>query len=116
MFPVTINEITKDNGMIRAMAVIDYAFGGLNNAPHLKETELMGEKFWTVKTRDVVATFDDGVLTRLVVAAHQYCVRVSISGTDNGRLNIVLQPRWQRLGGEADQRHPDVDALKMEGE
>jgi hypothetical protein len=54
-----------------------------------------------------VATYDFDVLTRLVVAAHDLCVRVEISHSGPRLIKLILHPR-QREGGMC-HRHPTIE-------
>jgi len=60
-----------------------------------------------VTTRRDLATFDGDELTRLVVAAHDECVRVEVSGAAPGYVYVTLHPRKGREGGSWS-RHPDI--------
>jgi hypothetical protein len=66
-----------------------------------------------VNIRDGIwATFDSDYLTKLVVCAHEYCVRVEISSSGPGRIKLRLHKREGRKG-RLWQRHPTIeDAIK----
>lgn len=53
-----------------------------------------------------VATFDGGEMTRLVVAAHRHCCRVSVSAT-GGSLQVAVTPRQPGAGSNY-LRHPNL--------
>lgn len=57
--------------------------------------------------RDELATFDADGLTRLVVGAHEQCIRVSIEGCGPKLLRVSM---WQREGrdGPVHKRHPSM--------
>lgn len=66
-------------------------------------------------TRDL-STWDGNALTRLVVGAHQRCVRVSVAPC--GEVNLMIQ-LWQRSGrsGRMSERHPTMgQALAFMGD
>ena len=55
-----------------------------------------------------LATVDFDYLTRLVVLAHDHCVRVEIMQGGPGRIGIALHRRHQRDGDIA-KRHPTLE-------
>lgn len=56
----------------------------------------------------VLATFDSDRLTRLVVMAHDRCIRVEICTSGPGRVGIVLHKRHTREGCTS-RRHPTME-------
>ena len=57
-----------------------------------------------------VATFDDDLMTRLVLAAHRDAVRISIASSSGLRLKITAHPR-RHGDGQYWQRHPSLTEL-----
>lgn len=55
-----------------------------------------------------LSTFDFDYLTRLVVLAHDACVRVEIVSSGPGRIGLVLHKRAGRTGSSHD-RHPTME-------
>ena len=55
-----------------------------------------------------LSTFDFDYLTRLVVLAHDACVRVEIVSSGPGRIGMVLHKRAGRTGSSYD-RHPTME-------
>lgn len=55
-----------------------------------------------------LSTFDFDYLTRLVVLAHDHCVRVEIVSSAPGRIGIVMHKRAGRDGCTYD-RHPTIE-------
>lgn len=55
-----------------------------------------------------LSTFDFDYLTRLVVLAHDACVRVEIVSSGPGRIGLVLHKRAGRTGSSYD-RHPTME-------
>lgn len=55
-----------------------------------------------------LSTFDFDYLTRLVVLAHDACVRVEIVSSGPGRIGLVLHKRAGRTGSSYD-RHPTIE-------
>lgn len=55
-----------------------------------------------------LSTFDFDTLTRLVVLAHDRCIRVEISGVGPGYIKIGFSPRAGR-DGPVHSRHPTIE-------
>lgn len=55
-----------------------------------------------------LSTFDFDYLTRLVVLAHDHCVRAEITSSGPRLVGIVLHKRHGRTGGMCD-RHPTIE-------
>lgn len=82
-------------------------YGGQHHIPGDK-VHRWGEG-WMVKDHSgELATFDHNMLTRLVIMAHDYCCRVSISPHGPGRMKICV---WRRFGREGHifDRHPTME-------
>jgi len=92
----------------RVMDVLAHAFRGIHHCPKIHVIQESGE--WcdcAVNTSQDLSTFDWDVLTRLVFAAHDACVRVEIAPSGPGRVKIMLWARNTRTGGFA-RRHPTL--------
>jgi hypothetical protein len=65
--------------------------------------------------RRQLATFDFDELTRLVVMAHDACVRIAVS--PGGRMGLALFFHRREREGEYTQRHPTLEEamMKMRG-
>lgn len=61
-----------------------------------------------ILSRPQLATFDSDYLTRLVIGAHDACIRVAIDPHTFRHLRIAM---WQRAGREGglSQRHPTIE-------
>lgn len=93
----------------RAEAVLECAFYGLHHCPDIKKQPASGDfARWEVNNFGMLATFDSDILTRLVVAAHDKCVRVSIQSSGPRMVKIVLHPRHGREG-DFSRRHPTIE-------
>lgn len=55
-----------------------------------------------------LSTFDFDYLTRLVVLAHDHCIRVEIISSGPGLIGIVLHKRQGRIG-DIWSRHPTIE-------
>lgn len=67
-----------------------------------------GYGFRVKHDRGALSSFDFNELTRLVLMAHKYCVRVSVSPLSFRFLSIEI---WQRQGteGSLSERHPKIE-------
>jgi len=63
---------------------------------------------WELNTSDDLSTYDFDLLTRLVVMAHEECVRVSVRSSGPRLVKICLWPRRGR-DGRVDDRHPTIE-------
>jgi len=90
----------------RAEAVLACVFRGLHHCPEIHKFSYG----WEVNTNSL-STVDFDQLTRLVVAAHDMCVRAQVQQGGPRQVKILLSPRGHRTGGIYD-RHPTMeDAL-----
>lgn len=95
--------------------ILDRTFSGAHNTPTSRKKPIdysQAERI-EVPIFGSLATFDGDQLTRLVIAAHDECVRVCVS--PHSRLYLLLQfhPRAGREG-RLFQRHPTMaDAMGM---
>lgn len=89
----------------RAVQLLSRVFRGMHHVNGLKK---VSPRHWTCLTLADLSTFDFDTLTRLVLAAHQYCIRVSITQGGPRRLKIELHERGKRDGDSAWERHPDI--------
>lgn len=66
----------------------------------------LGVRF--ILSRPQLATFDSNYLTRLVIGAHDACIRVDINPHTFRHLSIAM---WQRASreGELHRRHPTIE-------
>ena len=92
----------------RAEAVMLAAFGGKHHWPKMTYHEF--PQYWECNPYGDLATFDDDKLTKLVVAAHEQCVRVSVGPSGPGRVKIVIHNRKGREG-RMHERHPTMDQV-----
>lgn len=63
---------------------------------------------WEVRHYGDLATWDFDALTRLVLLAHDRCVRVEVTPCNMQYLRIAIWQRHTRLGGIAE-RHPTIE-------
>lgn len=85
-------------------AVLAHAFRGIH---HVKNIHKECPTWWWVSVYDGLSTYDFDQLTRLVLAAHRYCVRVEIGGSAPRRVKITLHTRTGRTGFMSC-RHPTI--------
>lgn len=84
--------------------------GGFHHMAKVKEWG-QGIKVQTYPHR--LSTFDFNMLTELVFAAHDECVRIEIAQGGPGRVALVLHRRHQREG-RMTERHPTVETALAE--
>src|SRR3990167_5588817 len=70
--------MTLQDADTRLRAVVDLAFGGVHHVGKITKYEDGSPPMWSFTVSEGLSTFDASALTRLVVAAHDQCVRVSI--------------------------------------
>jgi hypothetical protein len=94
---------------VRAERVLSTTYRGLHHCGKIKKHN-EGSEFeaWETNHFGGLATFDFDTLTRLVIAAHDECVRVEISASGPRMVKIYLWPRKGREGGIAE-RHPTIE-------
>lgn len=96
-------KILKIDGEVRCMFVLSYAFRGIY---HLGKIRRHGSGF-KASVHGYLSTFDSDILTRLVAAAHFYCVRVQVSQGAPRGLSVEVWARHSRQGGFSE-KHPDL--------
>lgn len=101
---MTTENIFDIPGDVRCMAVISYTVGGLHHAETIRR---WGRGFKTSLYACHLSTFDFDRLTRLVAAAHYYCVRVELAQSSPRTIGVILHARDTREGGIS-KRHPDL--------
>jgi hypothetical protein len=91
----------------RAEEVLAKVFDGCHKAPKVNKYKVGTEfEVWEVNTHLDLSTYDPDRLTRLVVAAHNYCVRATVRHSGPGLVKIQLWPR-NRHGNRCN-RHPKL--------
>ncbi len=90
-------------------AVLDEVYNGLHHLPNKLKDH--GHYFELNHYGDL-ATFDFSQLTILVLAAHKYCVRVSVKSSGRGLVKLLFHDRKRE--GSMSQRHPTIeDAIEQ---
>lgn len=90
-----------------ATAFFSEYYGGEHHIPNYKvDNEGLG--FSVTHDCGNIATFDVNGLTRLVLMAHEKCIRVSISPQNKYAFKIYI---FKRFGteGSIDERHPTIE-------
>lgn len=111
-YPAEIASLDEDAFAKRAFRVLSRTFRGAHHIPGINDRKprKRGRLDWAnphwieCMVLGELATCDGDALTRLVVAAHDECVRVSVAGAANRRTRILLHPR-SRYG----ERHPTME-------
>lgn len=89
----------------RVEAVINHAFSGLHHVRKFTEHKNGPHSWWSCNVSAGLCTVDFDNLTRLVVAATEYGVRVEIDPAGPRQLKLRMFPRYQR-GGAFYERAP----------
>lgn len=88
----------------RAERLLSKVYRGIHHCGTIKKEP--GQ--WSTNHYGQISTYDFDELTRLVIAAHEFCVRVSIQSSGPRMVKIVLHPRKTREGDVFD-RHPTIE-------
>lgn len=91
---------------VRAAQWIDEVFGGLHRIKLIYHTDFVEID----SLRSSLATYDDDLLTKMVLASHWLCVRAEIHSSKKATVQIYLHPRTHRIGRYY-QRHPCLAEL-----
>ena len=96
----------------RAEYVLSRVFGGLH---HLNARRIKwgihsdgGYSYVEYSTGEELSTFDGNMLTRLVIAAHDACIRTTVAPSGPGMVKIQMWPRDGRKG-PISHRHPTIE-------
>ncbi len=107
--------MVKDNNMEQhltkeqALQFFSDFYGGEHHIPGFSEGVKPFGYGWVVKhDRGDLSTFDGNGLTRLVIMAHDQCIRVGISPHNSGKVKIHIFKRQGREGSFSE-RHPDLE-------
>lgn len=87
----------------RAKEMLCRVYGGLH---HVRRLQDEGRYITCLHGCDL-ATFDFDHMTRLVLGAHEYCVRVSVTNGGPNRLKIWVWDRKRE--GRMSERHPTIE-------
>lgn len=87
----------------RAEAVLSQRFQGIHHCGEITKTK----GAWATNKYGDLSTFDFDELTRLVLAAHHYCIRASVQHPGPRMVKIVLSPRTRE--GAIFNRHPTIE-------
>lgn len=89
--------------------VLAFTFRGLHNAPRIHKHKVGTEwEYWEVNTWGDLSTYDFDQLTRLVLVAHDNCVRASVQASGLRMVKIALYPRFTRTGSISE-KCPEID-------
>lgn len=87
----------------RAEEMLCRVYGGRHHVRRLKDEG----RFLTCLHGSDLATFDFDHMTRLVLGAHEYCLRVSVSNGGPNQLKIWVWDRKRE--GRMSERHPTIE-------
>ena len=90
---------------VRCEHLLDRVYRGLH---HIGGPIHKHARYWEINERSDLSTYDADLMTRYVIAAHDECIRVEVTGCGGpGRVKILLHPRRARQGSMFD-RHPTI--------
>lgn len=82
-------------------------YGGEHHIPGYRDGVKPFGEGWSVNSAGDLSTFDFNTLTRLVLMAHDRCIRASVLPGGPGKIKIAI---WQRQRtGSYSQRHPTLE-------
>lgn len=92
---------------VRAERVLACVYRGIHNCDTIKKVP--GEDGrWEVNHIGQLSTFDFDCLTRLVISAHDNCVRATVLSSGSRMVKIWIHDRKGREG-KMSQRHPTME-------
>lgn len=106
----TDNQCALAPATERMENVLRRTFRGMHHCPKIRKFNIGSEfEHWEINPFGGLSTFDSDVLTRLVIMAHDECVRVEIDSSGPGRVKIRLHARKRRTGGPFFERHNTLE-------
>lgn len=104
--PAPLTRATMSEAQLACFDLLCEVFKGEHHAPDTIHPCGNGIKCSVYS--NYLSTFDFDYLSRLVVLAHDHCVRVEITSSAPGRVGLVLHKRHGREGGIST-RHPTIE-------
>lgn len=104
--PILLTKATMTADQRACFDLLCKVFHGEHHAPERIYAFGRGIKCHAESHR--LSTFDFDYLTRLVVLAHDACVRVEVVSSGPGRIGLVLHKRAGRTGSSYE-RHPTME-------
>jgi hypothetical protein len=93
--------------MEKVERILAVAYFGIHHVPGWEKRKPWGDGV-TVTVSSDLSTYDFDTLTRLVVAAHDECVRLSVDHAGPRHMALRFHPRRGREGRMFD-RHPTIE-------
>jgi hypothetical protein len=93
---------------IKVAGLLDQLALGIYHLDNPQKVDWSNPRYIAVKWFGSMATFDFNQLTRLVVLAHDMCIRADIAGLSRNYLQITFHPRTLREG-RMSERHPTLE-------
>lgn len=91
----------------RAKKMLSRVYGGDHHVRRLRDEG----RFMTCLHGGDLASFDFDHMTRLVLGAHEYCLRVSVSNGGPNQLKIWVWDRKRE--GRMSERHPTIEQAML---
>lgn len=100
---------------IKTAIILTKLFQGMHHVPvsQIKKINWKSEFNIPFSYFASMSTFDDNLLTRLIILAHEYCVRVEIKACNFHYFTIQFSKRTGREGPSHD-RHPTVEQAGLQ--
>lgn len=92
---------------VRAERVLACVYRGIHHCDTIKKFPGEGGR-WEVNHMGQLSTFDFDCLTRLVISAHDNCVRATVLASGPRMVKIWIHDRKGREG-QMSQRHPTME-------
>ena len=90
----------------RAESLLDFVYRGLWHCPPIHISR-GANTYWHINHRGYLSTYDGDLLTRFVLGAHHYCLRVSLAPSGPGMVEVRIHNRKGR-DGDFYERHPTI--------
>jgi hypothetical protein len=101
------NQMTNKTLEEKAKAVLALAYDGLHHLPYGHRINYGNNSVAANVPICQLTTFDGDILTRLIIACHDECVRLELAQSGPGLIKLVFHDR-SRLG-DTYHRHPTIE-------
>ena len=88
--------------------VLSFMYNGKHHIPEPMKDEGV---LVSIRIPAGISTYDFNMLTRLVLTAHKYCVRVTIWPSTNRRLLLHFHDRKTDINSGICDYHPDINGM-----
>jgi hypothetical protein len=102
-----MSDLPREEVEKRCEELLSRVYFGIHHVPYWEKRKEWGSGL-KVTVPNSLASYDFDYLTRLVVAAHDLCIRVQVTPAGPKQLSIEMHPRSGREGKTWD-RHPTIE-------